>query len=677
MRISTIFILTSSILGAENFSNSLSSQGFTGLINTPNAQVIKEGDALFQFNNQSDNHLRSYDYSASSALEENYIVGMGVFPNFELLARFVESRDYELRDLSANFKYQIPYSHKYLPRVALGLQDFGGAANNYVNNYIVADKAFGFLRTSLGYGKGGDNKRGQRMDGLFGGVEAKVTDWFSVMAEHDGEENHAGIRVAVPQNLLSSVKLDATLAQNLTEAQTHFAINLTVPLFPNTTKVPYHQSKSDFTTNKDTSIVTEEKQVKENNIVTSSEKGNVSLAIQNKLVNFGFQNVQVGEYKKSIYVKFENNMFDHTDLDALGYVMGSIASEYKENKHYIVTLLKNNIQTITLSGESQDFMGYLKKPNATNAKKLRDNLVFSRSFDDANVAFITAQKNSSMFKPRIELSPGIITSIGSEIGAFDYLATLRANAYMPVYDGVVISAMYEVPLFNSENFNEDKPYGVYYADRVKSRLATAMVHQTSQYESLFNTLSLGQYEANYYGAMNQTSLSTISGEHGVSLKLGTFQNKDSDLDDDKNIYLASYRYFYEPLKLFSELTYGQYWYADKGVTVEFKRFFDQTSVAFFVQDVGSKYAGFRVSFPLTTRKLYNSKIVQLEGKSDFNHAIRSIVDDPSGGNFQRPNGGVIPLNDFELANTYLDKNRLNASYIKGNIERLRNAYLSY
>lgn len=686
MRITTILLFSSSLVVAENFSNSLSSQGFTGLINTPNAQVIKEGDAVLQFNNQFDNHLRNYNYNNSDASEENYIAGIGLFPNFEVIGRLVEvgrlsptsTYDFSVRDLSANFKYKIPYQHKYLPNIALGLQDFGGVANHYINNYIVADKEFSFLRTSIGYGKGGDNNRGQRMDGIFGGVEAKVTDWFSVMVEHDAKENHAAIRVAVPDSLLSSVKLEAMLAQNLTESQTHFAVNLTVPLFAkDTTKVPY--SDTSLTNKKHNKYVsTKELEVERSKpIKMSQKKSNPLFEIQKRLVKFGFENVQVGTYQNSIYVKFENTMFDHTDLDALGYVIGNISNFYKENKHYIVTLLKNNLQTITVSGESQKFQNYLMNPTPMTSRELKENLAFSRTFDEQNVVFTSSKQNSSFFKPRIELSPGLLSTVGTEIGVFDYLTTLRANAYMPVYDGVVVSAMYETPLFHSENFDDDKPYGIRNTNRLKSRLSTAMVHQTSHYESLFNTLSLGQYAGDYYGAMNQTNLSTTSGEHALSLKTGLFQNKSSDIDDDREVYLGSYRHFYEPLNLFSEITYGQYWHQDKGVTLQFKRFFDQTSVAFYVQDVGYKFAGVRVSFPLSTRKLYNSKIVQIEGKSDFNYGISTTLQEEAGGNIQRPNGGVIPLNDFELASTYLDRDRLNENYIKGNIGRMRDAYVNY
>ena len=683
MRTSSLLILSSTLLVADNFSNSLSSQGFTGLINTPNAQVIKEGDVVFQFNNQFDNHLRNYNYTSPDASEENYIGGVGFFPNLEVVGRLVEvgrlsptsTYDFSVRDLSANFKYKLPLDYDVLPDIALGLQDFGGSANHYINNYIVADKEFGFLRTSLGYGKAGDNNRGQRMNGIFAGVEAKVTDWFSVLAEHDGKENHAGIRVAVPKSLISSVKVEGMLAQNLTQSQTHFAINLTVPLFKDTHKIPYQKERESSYFRSSENKTTPLTEVEPN--VQNENRDNRLLKIQNRLVNFGFENVQVGSYKNSIYVKAENSIFDHTDLDALGYIIGTISSSYKKNKHYIVTLLKNNLQTITVSGESKKFQNYVESPTPKNTLELKQSLAFSRVFNEKNVNFISSKQNSSFFKPRFEFSPGLLTTVGTEVGVFDYLATLRTNLYMPIYDGLVLSAMYETPLVHSDNFDEDKVYGIRNVNRLKSRLVTAMAHQTLHYDSLFNTLSVGEYQGDYLGLLNQTNLTTTSGEHAIGLKVGAFEHKDSNIKDEREVYLGSYRYFYEPMNLFTKITYGQYWNKDRGTTIEFKRFFDQTAVSFYVKDVGYKYAGVQVSFPLTTRKLYNSKIVQFKGKSDFNYGIRTTLSEPTGGNIQRPNGGIVPKSDFELASTYLDRDRLNGSYIKNNIDRMRDAYIRY
>lgn len=127
--------------------NALSMQGFTGLINTPNAQVMNEGDIVFSYNNQFDNHLRNYDDTRERISTDDYVFGVGLLPNFEIQGRFKEQPGYA-RDLSANLKYQIPQFHEYLPNIAIGVQDLGSAeiASLYENYYIVADKTFSFIR---------------------------------------------------------------------------------------------------------------------------------------------------------------------------------------------------------------------------------------------------------------------------------------------------------------------------------------------------------------------------------------------------------------------------------------------------------------------------------------------------------------------------------------------------
>jgi hypothetical protein len=336
-----------------------------------------------------------------------------------------------------------------------------------------------------------------------------------------------------------------------------------------------------------------------------------------------------------------------------------------------------------MSGDITPFKNYLKEPNELNKRALKNNLVFSSTFNEGKVHFIGKKQNSSFFKPKLELYPGLLTNVGTEIGVLDYLVTLRANASMDLADGLKVSALYETPLLNSDDYEKHTYYANRNEDRIKSRLVNANLHQTNHYESLLNTLSVGQFETDYYGVMNQSNFTTTSGEHGFNLKIGTFKTKDQssnknrDNIEKRDIYLGSYRYFYEPLNLYTEIMYGQYWEQDQGVTLQLKRFFNQTAVAFHIKDVGYKYAGFTVTVPLTTRKSYTSKIIQIKGKKDFSYGLRTTLQEPSGGNIQRPKGGVIPLSDFELTTHYLDKDRLNSSYIKNNLERMRNSYLSY
>ena len=666
----TIFFFLT-LLFSENMSSSLTSQGFTGLINTPNAQVIKEGDTVFHYSNGKDNHLRNYNYDSKMGNQENFVGGIGFFSSLELSGKLVENRG-RARDLSGNIKYLLPYQNKYLPNIAFGWQDLGSAANFYGNRYIVMDKEFGFLRASLGYGNSINALGAPRMNGIFGGIEANIMDIASVMAEHDGRENHLGIRMKTPEDWFSSkISLEATIAQNVNEAETSFFLNLKIPLFSNS-KINYknnnHVSKN---------IISSEKIkiVKKRTVKPLNSSLN---KIQNKLISIGFENIQVGSFNKSIYIKVENTIFDHNELDALGVIMGTIINSVTNENHYVITLLKNNIQTLTISGNIDTLNNFFENPTIDSEEKLKTNLRFTRTFNEKKVLFLTQKKRNSRFVPRLELSPALTTTVGTEVGVFDYLVGLRAHAYMNLADGLTLSSSYEIPIFHSQNFDDGYIFAETYKDRLDSRFVNTLLNQTLHYESILNTISIGQFQSDYLGLLNHFNFTTVSGEHGFNFKAGQFKHKRTNIDDTRYIYMGSYRYFYAPLELFTELSYGQYWNQDSGAMIEMKRFFGDTSVSFYIKDTVKTYAGFQVSIPLTFRKLPKSTAFgQIKGKQEFSYGIRTVVRSPDNANYLNPVGGVFPKNNLELEEIYLNRDRLSASYIKNNLNRIRDSSLLF
>ncbi len=678
MRIVITSVLLATHLLADSFSNTMSMQGFTGLINTPNAQTLTQGDAVLQFNNQFDNHLRGYDYDRDYSYEEDYIFGIGFLPYVEIQGRLTEARGY-IRDLSANAKIQLPYHHKYLPDFAIGAQDIGGAANNYDNMYAVIDKEFWFVRASLGYGNSNvPEGRTKRMDGVFGGLEVQALPWLYLMAEDDTVEQHVGLRLELPKSWESPVGLSTLIASNMTDGgSTSIAINLTIPLLNDTvSSAPTSQSTSKVK-NSEFALETDkiEKQVKK--VELKIPETRTLFDLQRTLINFGFENIRVGSYEKTLHVRCENNIFDKNDLDALGYVLGVIASDDYEYENFSVSLLKSNLETLTINGNIQEYHQFLENPTALHVSTLKTHLNFSRSFDDSDVKYISEKQNSSFFIPRLELSPGLATAVGTEVGVFDYLLSLRANLYATIYDGLIISAMAEIPLSHSENFDEGKRYYEMFEDRLDSRLVNAMAHQTLHYKSILNTLSAGIYQADYIGAMNQTDFTTTSGEHALRVRLGVYENTVDELEEQRQVYLGTYRYFYAPYDFFIEATYGKYWHQDTGYTLEFKRYFNDVSIAFMYQDVEDKFVGAKISIPLTTRKLYKADYFQIKGKNDFTYALRSTVSREDGTNTLNPNGGITPINDFEVTSYYLNRDRLNASYVKQHLDRMREVYFAY
>ena len=216
-----IFILFSSLY-ANEFSVNPSFQGYTGVINTPNAQLIKEGHMQLHLNNQFDNSIIAYDYNRYHRYQEDYIVGFGLFSFMEIDGRLSEARGFH-RDLSANVKFKLPYHHKYLPNIAFGIQDLGGAANYYDNKYIVIDKELWKLRASVGYGHSTpEYKSRKRMDGVFGSVEFQATSYLYLMAENDTKENHVALRLEMPKSWLEFLNARVTISRNITNSETSY-----------------------------------------------------------------------------------------------------------------------------------------------------------------------------------------------------------------------------------------------------------------------------------------------------------------------------------------------------------------------------------------------------------------------------------------------------------------------
>ena len=687
-----LFLITS--LYANNFSVSSSFQGYSGVINTPNAQVIKEGHAVVNFNNQFDNCLTSYNYDKKHAFEENYTVGFGFFSFMEVQGRLSEARGYH-RDLSANVKLQLPYHHKYLPDLAVGIQDLGGAANHYDNEYIVLDKELWFLRASVGYGHSSvKNKSLKRMDGVFGGIEVKATDWLYFMAEDDTKEQHVALRLEMPKSWLSAFNLRATVAQNLKSDDTSFNITMDIPLFheSKTQKDIYQKQKikqeKDIDINDTTTTQTDDNTYKlpQATLDTTQPKIDSLMSLQKKLVDFGFENVTVGSSKDKVVVEFENTIFDHTDLDALGYVLGILTNSDLDYKEYTISLLKNNLKTISMSGKIKYFKNYLDEPSFSNEKYLKDDLFFSRDFDNSNISFNKTQ-NSSFFIPRAELSLGLATAIGTEVGVFDYVASLKTKLYTTIHDGLVVSALYEIPFMHSKNFDEGSTFNRKHDSKLlENKFVNIMAHQTIHIGNILDTVSVGKYKVDYFGFMNQANYVSTSGEHAFMWRAGIFNNKVDTNEEAKEFSLFSYRYFYSPLDLYAKTTYGKYWYGDTGGSFELKRFFGETSVSFNYMNTSKnertgkeseKFAGIKVSFPLTTRKLYKANYIQLKGKKDFSYGIRTTIQRADGTNKINHNYALVPKSDFEIDTVYLNRDRLNGSYIKQHVDRMRDAYITY
>jgi len=694
------YILLVTLTSASELSHTLTNQGYTGFINTPSATVMNEGDITLHINNQFDNSLNGYSYNQDHANQEDYIVGFGLFPFFEIQGRLSEAPGFH-RDLSANMKIQLPYTHKYFPNVAIGAQDLGSAANQYGNYYAVMDKEFWFVRASLGYGHSTvDNEEKSRMDGLFGALEVRTFDWLYLLAEDDTQEQFAGVRVHMPKSWTSWFEATTLISTNITnDYETSINLNITFPLYENI------DSYSAHSTNK---YVQEVAKLNEENrssdilpVVEIEEKKDIPIEVKNitlleikkSLVDLGIENISIASKNDQVYIGYENGTFLFNDLDAMGIIIGLLTQT-----HYVkfaIEQKRSQTTVFTLIGDLDKAKSFYATPNLETKTAFTSSLKKISRLDLSKYTIVVKNQNSTLFKPKLEFTPKLRTFIGNEFGVFNYMLSLQTKLQVNIFEGIDISAVANIHIYDSEI--DDHRYDWFmklYSEG--SYLNSVMIHSSNSVLGGVNTLSLGSFEENFLGVMDQYIYNI--GDHTMQFKAGYFsQFQDGDPFKERQLgkiltrylYMAKYSYLVEDYDTLFEINGGQYWNQDIGFDMQVKRFFGDIAVALVYQETTpffsgtafsegtDRYAGVSIELPLTLRHTPNYKYGQVRGTNSFKHSIRTTIARKDGSNAIVPGGNYNPPVAIDSENYFYNRNRLQLSYFKTHAFRFVESYEKY
>jgi hypothetical protein len=219
-----------------------------------------------------------------------------------------------------------------------------------------------------------------------------------------------------------------------------------------------------------------------------------------------------------------------------------------------------------------------------------------------------------------------------------------------------------------------------------------MLHDSHNLFGGINTLSVGSFEENYLGAMNQYI--NIIGNHTFKLKVGyfnRFQNADSYVQkylgefDTRELYLAKYSYMFSDYDISTEVNFGKYWNQDTGFDLTLKRFFKDT--AFYLKYSQSKasnifaeqtnnFVSLGIEMPLTFRHEYNTK-VQVKGTNSFDYHLKTSVLRDDGTNNLVPGSNDDPYIAISSEEYFYNRDRLQISYIRKHLFRCVESYIKY
>jgi len=661
-------------LASGDFHNALSLQGFTGLLNTPNAETTDEGKIYLLYSDQKESKWRNKTRS-----QDNYLVSLGLFGLLEVGGRFFEAPRVG-RDLSGSFKVRVPFIPQgdYWPKFAVGIQDVGGGykARYLQTSYAVVSEEIWRFRFSAGYGRGPD-----RMKGVFGGVEAKACDWLYLLAEHDGSEKNVGLRLVTPEFFGYPVNLHATIKSSLDHrpGQPEFSVGLQIPLgaarnrkeplpvpVPAAVKAP---------------VAAEQAPVQE---VPAGKELQAEAAIKlrtllKRLTDDGFQNVRVGSQQGLLVVEYENARYNWNELDAIGVVAG-IAQLEAPSRFDTLRLVekKKGIAVLQLETPLAELRAFLA--DAAQAEAFGKALKITPEISsDQGVSFVQGDPHSSYLHASLVLYPQLRTYLGTEVAPFDYLLSLKPDLYLNTWKGAVLNARWEVPVAWSSNFEDNKSFR---GDRKPTQMDRLMLFQALKPSpTVMATLGAGMVLHDSYGTLNDLLWSPGDGSH--RLKFTQLYVEDGSGNGKKEVYLGSYRYYYAPLDTYLEATAGKFFPQDRGVVAELKRFFGDTEVTVYYKNSvttdgrNHQAAGIQFQLPLTPRRDMKPYLVQLKGTDEWSYAQESTMAKEKSWNFLGTPTGVKPEAPFNTARVFYNRDRLSDAYLREHLLRLRDAYATY
>jgi hypothetical protein len=184
-----------------------------------------------------------------------------------------------------------------------------------------------------------------------------------------------------------------------------------------------------------------------------------------------------------------------------------------------------------------------------------------------------------------------------------------------------------------------------------------------------------------YGTLSEAMWSPGDGTHRFR-----FKHIYSRTEDDRpgpDVYLGSYRYYFNPLETFVEGTAGKFFGQDRGFTVEMKRFFGDTSFSVYYKNSRTEdrqhvqVGGVQIAFPLTFRRDMKPYPVQVRGIDEWSYAQETEIVTPGSRNLVGRSIGINPQPPFSLERVFYNRDRLNETYIKNHLLRLRDAYITY
>jgi hypothetical protein len=676
-RLFTLLFMLPAIASADQ-EVSTSFQGYSGLINTPTAELFDSGDFYFQYSNQTE---RKGAYKDTA----NFHFGVGLWDFVEISGRngaYDDSLN-KSSDLSANIKLGIPYIPKGWFSLAVGIQDLGGAnpASFYDAKYVVASKEL-FENINFSIGLGQSDSKLERLNGIFGSISWQAYDWAKVSLENDAADTNIGLHLSTPQHWLKNgTQLTANILAYSSNEQLsdefYYGVGLSMPL-ESSTKQSKQQSYSR------SSLYSGRDHIDNTG---SLEK------VKSKLIKEGFESIKVGRTDhNTAYIELENHIYNRNQLDGLGVALGLISTGLdKEYANFMLVIKEREVPILEVTGSLADYLEFLNDQQPLKIKISTDTFSSQKNVQlaDKNNA------NDSWLKPRFTFWPSLVSAVGTEYGMYDVSLALVSHLELPLWPGGALSAVHMTQLAETEDFKDGRYFGNW---KQKTGLQEYSLHQTFALPyNIKNMTFAGRYRESYNFIANEIRWQSNDGTHRINLLTAKYENQETAErkpyqgcnilfsacwppveSTEREVMIGMYRYYSTKFDASAEIRVGQYWQQDKGVIVKLERMFGDVTINLNYKNTkidnqeANQFIGLGFSIPLTPRKDHSNKYVQVRGIPKWNYTIDTLVG--TNLNVLTPGTGDSARMFYNLDNFYYNLDRLGETYIYNNSSRLKEAF---
>ena len=195
---------------------------------------------------------------------------------------------------------------------------------------------------------------------------------------------------------------------------------------------------------------------------------------------------------------------------------------------------------------------------------------------------------------------------------------------------------------------------------------------------VFSSVGVGKYDYDKRGVEGESVLFAPWNEDTAHVKASYLRGDAAATPISVKTYAASYRWKFDN-NTWVEPGYQKYTDGSTGPSLGFTRWFGDVAVQLVGRKGGNNtFVGLELSLPIGPRQSAQIGPVQFAGTPRYTQSFRTLLlINGTGANFV-DNAAVRPANlNYKLEDELLNSGRISPDYIKGQVQRMREAFYLY